>query len=459
MNLRRLGLALLPALLVAACATSAPTPAKFGAGGLVGGGGIVKSVRAGTNVTVDSTDPYNPKVSSTGGGGGGTIHTSAPLSGDGSVGTPATIAAGALPLSAIANQSDLTINCNNAGVSGPPLACTAAQARTVLNLAPVAQSGSATDLSLGTLAAARLPAFTGDVTSPAGSNVNTIAAGAVTLADMANLANQTVIGNGSGGSAVPAALALTNANGIVATASALVNTYKTGVSGGQTVYGDTASGGTLTLRADFAGVDGIIAFGATTTMRLTEQNFANGPQLSMGTATPQSNCVFEGSHTWNTQTLIAVANPGTTGASQAGFFAAQRNDLSLVSFQFVVNGSGYTTSGIQVAGGGYINLAGGSGNMLFQVGQAAGDFYWFTGASATQKMHLSNAGNLTFGTGLATTAVDGFLYIPSGAGPPTGVPTSPTLDNNVPTYIDRTNHKLYMYIGGWLGSTTPGAFN
>lgn len=37
------------------------------------GSGIVESVVAGTNVTVDSTDPANPIVSSSGGGGGGDI--------------------------------------------------------------------------------------------------------------------------------------------------------------------------------------------------------------------------------------------------------------------------------------------------------------------------------------------------------------------------------------------------
>lgn len=36
-----------------------------------GGGGIVESIVAGTNVSVDSTDPANPIVSATGGGGGG----------------------------------------------------------------------------------------------------------------------------------------------------------------------------------------------------------------------------------------------------------------------------------------------------------------------------------------------------------------------------------------------------
>ena len=38
-----------------------------------GGGGQVDSVVAGTNVTIDNTDPVNPIINATGGGGGGTV--------------------------------------------------------------------------------------------------------------------------------------------------------------------------------------------------------------------------------------------------------------------------------------------------------------------------------------------------------------------------------------------------
>jgi hypothetical protein len=42
-------------------------------------------------------------------------------------------------------------------------------------LATIATSGSASDLTTGTVAAARMPAYTGDVTSPVGTTVNTVA--------------------------------------------------------------------------------------------------------------------------------------------------------------------------------------------------------------------------------------------------------------------------------------------
>jgi hypothetical protein len=57
---------------------------------------------------------------------------------------------------------------------------------------------------------------------------------------------------------------------------------------------------------------------------------------------------------------------------------------------------------------------------------------------------------------LATNATDGFLYIPTCAGTPTGTPTAHT--GRVAIVFDTTNNKLYIYDGSWLGGTAPGAF-
>jgi len=63
----------------------------------------------------------------------------------------------------------------------------------------------------GTVAAAQMPALTGDVTSAAGSVATTIAAGAVTTAKMANLGANTVLGNATGSSAAPSAVPMVSA--------------------------------------------------------------------------------------------------------------------------------------------------------------------------------------------------------------------------------------------------------
>ena len=47
---------------------------------------------------------------------------------------------------------------------------------------------------------------------------------------------------------------------------------------------------------------------------------------------------------------------------------------------------------------------------------------------------------------LATDATDGFLWVPTCAGTPTGTPTGSA--GFAPLVVDDTNHKLYFYSGG-----------
>jgi len=68
-------------------------------------------------------------------------------------------------------------------------------------------------------------------------------------------------------------------------------------------------------------------------------------------------------------------------------------------------------------------------------------------ATPAERMRITNGGNVLINTAaIATTATDGFLYIPTCAGTPTGVPTSFT--GRAPIVIDSTNNKLYFYSGG-----------
>jgi hypothetical protein len=75
---------------------------------------------------------------------------------------------------------------------------------------------------IGTIAAARMPALTGDVTSTVNTVATTIANGVVTLAKMANLAANSVIGNATGSAAVPTAI------GMVSTATASTVAFRDG---------------------------------------------------------------------------------------------------------------------------------------------------------------------------------------------------------------------------------------
>jgi hypothetical protein len=108
--------------------------------------------------------------------------TTASFNGSANVSGAATIAAGAVSLAKMANLAANSIIGNNTGVSATPIALTTAQTKTLLaiaasdvsGLATVATSGSATDLSAGTLPAGRMPALTGDVTTSAGAVATTV---------------------------------------------------------------------------------------------------------------------------------------------------------------------------------------------------------------------------------------------------------------------------------------------
>lgn len=77
-------------------------------------------------------------------------------------------------------------------------------------------------------------------------------------------------------------------------------------------------------------------------------------------------------------------------------------------------------------------------------------FWTNNGSGITQKLTISNTGNI-YGLSGSTSATDGFFYIPSAAGAPSGTPTS--VSGRVPMYYDSTNNKFYVYNGAWKGVT------
>ena len=98
------------------------------------------------------------------------------------------------------------------------------------------------------------------------------------------------------------------------------------------------------------------------------------------------------------------------------------------------------------SGNAYFNMT--AGNTLnCTVGSAGAR--WMNNAFNSQLLTLTNTGSLVMGPTLALSATDGFPYMPSGAGAPTGAPTAQA--GHAPFFYDTTNHKLWVYDGGWKG--------
>ncbi len=77
------------------------------------------------------------------------------------------------------------------------------------------------------------------------------------------------------------------------------------------------------------------------------------------------------------------------------------------------------------------------------------DFVDTVHSTSVPRVRITNAGSLvTNSAALATNATDGFLYIPTSAGVPTGVPTAQT--GTVAMQYDTTNDDLYIYNAGWV---------
>ncbi len=143
--------------------------------------------------------------------------------------------------------------------------------------------------------------------------------------------------------------------------------------------------------------------------------------------------------------LITVhANTDTT----SGFSGIEvTNSTSAVDILFIANAPSRTTTRWGLTIGNWAEFGDfGSGNGLI-IGKT-GNKPIVIGTNNAERARIDGAGNVVISAAaLATSATDGFLYIDSCAGTPTGVPTAYT--GRVPIIYDTTNNKLAVYNGAW----------
>lgn len=145
---------------------------------------------------------------------------------------------------------------------------------------------------------------------------------------------------------------------------------------------------------------------------------------------------------------FSMTNPnvGTGAGTEIAIHAgASVNDR----FAMRVNGSGFTTSGFQIQDAGVI-YTGSAISAGFVLGTLAGPIQMFAGGGTQLAATLTAGTRPSFVIGndaLTTLATDGFLYIASTPGVPTGVPTSFT--GRVALAYNTVANTLYVYNGAW----------
>jgi hypothetical protein len=152
-------------------------------------------------------------------------------------------------------------------------------------------------------------------------------------------------------------------------------------------------------------------------------------------------------------TLDASGNllVGTTSKTAGGAGIVDIRGSLTLSAASAVNG-GYQQ--IDFAAGVYVKAA----IRGYSMGTTdAGELRFYTapaGDIINERARIPAAGGMVVGTAaLATTATDGFLYVPTCAGTPTGTPTTQT--GTAPIVVDTTNNKLYFYSGGQWRDAGP----
>ncbi len=153
-----------------------------------------------------------------------------------------------------------------------------------------------------------------------------------------------------------------------------------------------------------------------------------------------------GDATANNATSRFVAGSNTSPIATVFFGNGETNAAPQNVIFKVTGGSGANIAGASCTIAGGIGTGTGiGGSIVFQTAIAGGSSS--TPNTLANALVIDQKANLVMGTAaLGTTATDGFLYVASCAGAPTGVPTAFT--GRVPIQIDTTNGKFWAYYGG-----------
>jgi len=147
---------------------------------------------------------------------------------------------------------------------------------------------------------------------------------------------------------------------------------------------------------------------------------------------------------------LQTGDGGAATASTGGIGGASGTlTLSTGAGGAATGGSGTRTGG----NSGAITIATGAGGTGASANGTPGDILFKGGASQWLQVVGATGSVVVGNAAVATNASDGFLYIPTCAGTPTGTPTGFT--GRVALVYDTTNHQFWIYDGGWKQPKTP----
>lgn len=149
---------------------------------------------------------------------------------------------------------------------------------------------------------------------------------------------------------------------------------------------------------------------------------------------------------------VSAANPEalfkSTSTSQTADILLQ-NSGSTATLMTAVYGSAVagTVFGVNFASACAVFSTAGTAPLVIGT-LVASSIVFGTNNAAGARLEIDSAGNVILGSAaLATNATDGFLYVDTCAGTPTGVPTGKT--GRTALVYDTTNNKLAIYNGAW----------
>jgi hypothetical protein len=206
------------------------------------------------------------------------------------------------------------------------------------------------------------------------------------------------------------------------------------------VFGTTGSGGNLLLGSTTNATKGQVQIGGSTGLVYDETTKRLGVGLSPTSAFHVSAAnaeAFLKSTSTSQPADIQLQNSGSTA------------NMTLAAYGSAVAG---TVFGVNFASACGVFSTAGSAPLVIGTLVSADIVFGTLSAATAERMRIDAAGNVSVGSAaLATGATDGFLYVPSCAGAPTGAATSKT--GLRPLVYDTTNNKLWFNTSGstWKG--------